>query len=207
MDRFDHDVVYQTAEAIMSTNLADPRCVRTRRAVQHAFMDLVGEADVDTVSVQQVCRKAGVSRSTFYLHYQDKYALLAKCMLDLLDVSAEETERAEVGGRLPELIRLVAARCVSRRRFLLRVLEDGKFPAFHNLFTRHMEQEVGRLIEQLMKEGSASRSAGSPHRLTFLSSAYFGSLLHWVKYGEQDELDEFCASIASFTMAVLNGAP
>jgi AcrR family transcriptional regulator len=50
----------------------DRRVVRTRRALQHAFLKLVAEKGYDAVSIQDICKAADVGRSTFYLHFTGK---------------------------------------------------------------------------------------------------------------------------------------
>ncbi len=50
----------------------DRRVVKTRRALQHAFMNLILEKGYDAVSIQDICDAADVGRSTFYTHYTGK---------------------------------------------------------------------------------------------------------------------------------------
>ena len=55
----------------------DPRVKRTRQMLEQAFMDVVREKGLQSVSVQDIAERAGVNRATFYAHFEDKYALLA----------------------------------------------------------------------------------------------------------------------------------
>jgi len=50
----------------------DARAVRTRNAVANALYALMRECSYDMISVQDICERAGVGRSTFYAHFQDK---------------------------------------------------------------------------------------------------------------------------------------
>jgi AcrR family transcriptional regulator len=50
----------------------DRRVLRTRRALQHAFLRLITEKGYDAVSIQDICEAADVGRSTFYLHFTSK---------------------------------------------------------------------------------------------------------------------------------------
>jgi AcrR family transcriptional regulator len=54
----------------------DPRILRTRALLMQAFGESLSEKGFQALSVQDVTRKAGVNRTTFYLHFTDKYALL-----------------------------------------------------------------------------------------------------------------------------------
>jgi AcrR family transcriptional regulator len=56
--------------------MPDRRVHRTRRTLHAALVDLILERGWDRVSVADVCARAGVGRSTFYVHYADKEDLL-----------------------------------------------------------------------------------------------------------------------------------
>lgn len=55
---------------------ADRRVTRTRRQLRDALLALILERGWDDVSVQDVCDRADVGRSTFYTHFADKEELL-----------------------------------------------------------------------------------------------------------------------------------
>jgi len=50
----------------------DARAVRTRAALATALIALMDGRPFDDISVQEICERAGVGRSTFYAHFQDK---------------------------------------------------------------------------------------------------------------------------------------
>ncbi|WP_327113655.1 TetR/AcrR family transcriptional regulator [Nocardia sp. NBC_01730] len=53
----------------------DPRAARTRAKLRAALLTECRERSLEQVSVAAVVRRAGVSRSAFYLHYSDAQAL------------------------------------------------------------------------------------------------------------------------------------
>ncbi|MGD9559236.1 MAG: TetR/AcrR family transcriptional regulator [Oscillospiraceae bacterium] len=67
----------------------DQRVRLTRQLLQNALLQLLGERPVGSVTVTQLCERAGVNRGTFYLHYRDVYDLLQQmeeALLEDLDV-------------------------------------------------------------------------------------------------------------------------
>lgn len=54
----------------------DRRVARTRRDLRDALVNLILERGWDAVSVMDVCARADVGRSTFYVHFADKEDLL-----------------------------------------------------------------------------------------------------------------------------------
>lgn len=65
--------------ALHSGNTAestDPRILRSRRMLMEALARLLNEKEFDDISIQEIADQATLNRSTFYLHYPDKSALL-----------------------------------------------------------------------------------------------------------------------------------
>jgi AcrR family transcriptional regulator len=60
----------------MEVNPKDRRVQRTRRMLREALIALIIERGWDDVSVQDVCERADVGRSTFYTHFADREELL-----------------------------------------------------------------------------------------------------------------------------------
>lgn len=48
----------------------DKRIVKTRQAIFNAVFDLSTEKELDKISVVELCERAGINKSTFYLHYK-----------------------------------------------------------------------------------------------------------------------------------------
>lgn len=48
----------------------DRRIRRTRTAVFNAVLDLMVEKDTSKITVLELCKRADINKSTFYLHYK-----------------------------------------------------------------------------------------------------------------------------------------
>ena len=57
--------------------MADLRIVKTRKALAHALLALVGEKPFAELSIGEIVQRAGIGYATFFRHYPDKDALLA----------------------------------------------------------------------------------------------------------------------------------
>src|SRR5512142_1207002 len=79
----------------------DARIRRTRERLGAAVIALIQEKSIDEVSVQEVLDRAGVGRSTFYLHYRDKDDLLLSQLESFLEmVSTSLIERHDPSRRV-----------------------------------------------------------------------------------------------------------
>lgn len=65
------------------TQPVDRRSLRTRTALRDALLGLIAERGWDEIAVQDLCERANIGRSTFYLHYPNKDALLQGSLGDL----------------------------------------------------------------------------------------------------------------------------
>lgn len=54
----------------------DVRYKAAEEKIRTAFYELLREEGFQKVTVRMIVERAGINRSTFYLHYQDKYDLL-----------------------------------------------------------------------------------------------------------------------------------
>lgn len=74
----------------MKVSESDPRSQRTRAALHGAVMRLVAEAGVSSLTIAEISRRAGLHRSTFYLHFDGLADLYQDCMHTLFEELREE---------------------------------------------------------------------------------------------------------------------
>lgn len=58
--------------------MTDLRVLKTHKAIQTAFVDLLYEKEFKDISVQEICDKALINRNTFYKYYSGKSGLAGK---------------------------------------------------------------------------------------------------------------------------------
>lgn len=63
----------------------DRRIKKTRSAVLHAAFELLMEKDIDKITVLEICQKADINKSTFYLHYKNAEDCFRQCIDTLMD--------------------------------------------------------------------------------------------------------------------------
>lgn len=61
-------------------NRAESKYFVTAGKMDEAFIELLGKKDFEYITVKEICEKAGVNRSTFYLHYETIADLLGESM-------------------------------------------------------------------------------------------------------------------------------
>lgn len=68
----------------MKNKEKDVRFYRTKERILSAMTELLKNKNFHQVTVKDLCEKAEISRSGFYLHYMDKYDLVEKYQLELM---------------------------------------------------------------------------------------------------------------------------
>jgi AcrR family transcriptional regulator len=170
----------------------DERIRRTRQRLGNALLALILEKAIDKVTVQDVLDRAGVGRSTFYLHYRDKNdLLLSQLEMFLETMSMLLSVRKESSHRVVPVAEMFAH--IGSQNKLYRALADaGRLPDFFELAQGYF----ARGIERRLKE-SGRLSTLAQFELSARASALAGSLLSllqwWLARGEKEsprDMDE-----------------
>src|SRR6202162_4384683 len=178
----------------------DQRIRRTCERLGSALLALILEKPIDDVTVQEVLDRAGVGRSTFYLHYRDKDDLLLSQLEKFLEtMSTALSIRKEESHRVVPVAELFAH--IGNQNKLYRALADSS--RLHDFFDL-AQGYFARGIEQRLKESKrlSNLHVSNPHlsnpRLSRLpqrelgarASALAGSMLSllrwWLDRGEKE---------------------
>ena len=138
--------------AALSNKTGDPRSDAIKMAFQQAFIELVAEHAFDAISISLIACRAGKNRATFYNDYEDKCDLLRACLLEWLEVYCADlakTNPTDIVLRLPDFTFAIERHYMEARQFYLAIFSDGRFPAFHALFTGCLNQHFEHLIDIL----------------------------------------------------------
>lgn len=59
-------------------NKSESKYFNTAKKIDIAFLELLEQKDFEYITVKEICKRAGVNRSTFYLHYETVADLLSE---------------------------------------------------------------------------------------------------------------------------------
>ena len=79
----------------MEDKKTDRRVVKTRMHMIQTTLELLRKNSFSKISVSDICEEAMISRSTFYTHFEDKFALLDACMEQIGQKLLHDTEAAD----------------------------------------------------------------------------------------------------------------
>ena len=167
----------------------------TKRALEESLKRLLLQKPLNKITIADITDDCGISRPTFYYHFQDIY--------DLVEWACEEdAERAIAGNKTATtwqvgLLNLLHAvrenrpfimnvyRCVSREQ-----VERYLFPVTHNLIMGVAAEEV---------PPARLHSADLDFIANFFSYAFVGVVLEWIR-GDMREAPELIVERISTLM-------
>ncbi len=177
----------------MSGNAVQPkvdrRIRRTREALGEALMGLVKEKPFDSITVQDVLDRAGVSRSTFYVHYKDKNDLLLSDVDEFFAAMATMLSRKGDPSERVAPVREFFAHVGQQRQLLEGLAPGGRLNDLFELGRGHLARGIDQRLSEL------PRGCGiSAERRKFVGQAYAGALISllmwWLNRGMPESPDE-----------------
>jgi AcrR family transcriptional regulator len=166
-----------SGNAAESAGKTDRRVVRTRDVLGDALVALMQEKPFESITVQHVLDRAGVSRSTFYEHYEDKNDLLLSDAAEFFEaMSTALSKHGDKSNRVAPVEEFFA-HVAEQRQFHDALVASGKIQDLWEMG----EEYFARGIEQRLAELPGVR-AMPPPRPAALARAFAGalfSLLSW----------------------------
>ena len=85
-------------------NKSESKYFNTAKKMDEALLSLLKEKTFAYITVSEICKKAGVNRSTFYLHYENTVDLLHETVRFLLDdfVAYFDIDRQSIANKFKE---------------------------------------------------------------------------------------------------------
>src|SRR5215470_8066823 len=131
----------------------DLRVRRTHKLLWEALMAELSERVFEEITVTDICERAMVHRTTFYKHYEDKYALLEKGIRQMYDDLLAEEEHEppsaySVDHPPPYFIRLFEHAAQHQRFYKLMVCGEG-IGRFQKLVKEYIAEVVADKAPEL----------------------------------------------------------
>lgn len=168
----------------------DRRIHRTKTAIREALIELIEEKGFETLTVKDLCGKAGINRGTFYIHYQDKYDLLEQTEATIIrDIETILQEAQPLSltdlkiNKLPLPLTVQLFAYLRENAALLNAVLGLKGDiTFKNRITKAMERNIftRSIFADLNQENFR---VPSKYLISYLVSAHLGVIQLWLAGG------------------------
>jgi AcrR family transcriptional regulator len=179
----------------------DPRVQRTRSMLSQAFSEVLQEKGFQSASIQDITKRAGVNRSTFYLHFTDKYALLEYNITEMFRDALEKKSLSLCHFSPQNLHALI----VTVAEFITFASSHCNHTESH--FEAMVQHQVLRQIAGLLNAWGKHQPFGAESEMvtTAASWAIYGLAQEWSKDKNHPPADEFAKKISPLILAILWG--
>ena len=142
---------------------------KTKAIIEKAMVDLLHQESFDHITTVELARAAGISRSSFYTHYKDKYDMIERYQQGLFHQLEHifEHNREDVAVAITEVFQFL-----TQEPLLAALLTENGTREIQN-FLRHKLQS---LLSQSYKNGFAIKLSIKSKRNTASSTSLMPSL-------------------------------
>ena len=162
--------------------LPDRRPQKTKRALKNVLVDLLQTRNLQTISIKEITDLADISRGTFYLHFDDIFALYQSIEFDVIENITQiiqtkvpiqdEDELDKIIGSIFEYLTDHIKECDA----LLRT-DSASF--LSGVFERNRPR-----VSETWEASYGSKEHMQAYSYIFLSHGFAGVLKHWIAFGK-----------------------
>ncbi len=168
-----------------SLDQADLRVRRTHKLLWEALMAELSERAFEEITVKDICERAMVHRTTFYKHYEDKYALLEQGLRQMYDALITEEEHLppsafSVEHPPPYFVRLFE-HAAQQQQFYKLMLSGEGFGRFQKLVKDNIAEAVTTKVRELPQVHRQQLSVPLAMHAQFVAGAALSLLAWWLE--------------------------
>lgn len=163
------------------------RAMQTENKIKWVFLNLLGEKkEISRISVSEICKRANIHRTTFYVHYKDVSDLMdhlvSEMYLQIMDMFVEEGKGMRAHGfrRLFEL--------VGRHRSFFNVYLEamGGMILTYDRLPKELQENIDKIVPVM---GFVSGEELLYHQ-TFFCEGLSAVIRRWVRGGCKESPEE-----------------
>lgn len=161
----------------------DRRILRTKEAIQKAFLEIFSEKEFERITINEIAERANVNRGTVYFHYVDKYDLLDRCIEDHLNQMALscahiKSFQRKITDPLEATEALKAGFMYFEDHFLFfsSMLSNQKTTTFRKC----LQRVITTMLQKQIDTGDINRDMDLELTIQFTASAFVGMVEWWI---------------------------
>lgn len=169
----------------------DKRIVKTMRAIRSSFIELVQEKNFAEISISELTKKAGITRSTFYMYYGSVSAVRAEIEDEIL----KSLEKFMAGKSIEQVLidpypflKALSDKIMSydeMNRYLVCATDSGQL-------LDKLRDYAADIFVKLVSDEKPEEKIRARYTITFLCAGILGAYRVWFLNRDSISLEEMC---------------
>ena len=190
-------------------NRSESKYFSTAARMDEAFLELLERKDFAYITVKELCAKAGVNRSTFYLHYETMADLLEESAKYIIDrfVSSMPHDTAEFMKKLesrpleelylitPEYLVPYLSYVKEHQRLFRTTIEQASALGMGNAYAALNRHVFAPILNRFHVPPTAQR-----YMMAFYINGLMAIITEWIKPGCSDSVEYIASMIQGCVM-------
>ena len=180
-------------------NPQDLRVQKTRQAILTTFFELLQTKTFEQITIQDLCDKANIRRSTFYRHFNDKYDLLNYGIGLMIDhfraLYLPEINPDNPRHFFEKLIKDILQFIYENKAIVRSVINLNYYGEVYSIFYDQIYEAVKKQIE--FDQRSGQFYVDTMMYGQFLTGGILSVITNWLQQGQQQSIDKVTAEIVA----------
>jgi AcrR family transcriptional regulator len=152
------------------------KILQTRNFLAQHLKCLLEDRNFKKITVNDICQHSMISRSTFYLHFEDKYSLLRYCLKQEMSQWAESSKTLDLHNYLIFVLNDI----LKKKKFYENTLVNANDHELYEIFFTEFSKFFTTKLDQIFNQ---EQMTSCP--ITIISAFYVGgitcSTIQWIK--------------------------
>ncbi|MBR3004247.1 MAG: TetR/AcrR family transcriptional regulator [Lachnospiraceae bacterium] len=177
----------------------------TQRQIRDTFLEMYRQRGIDGITVSDICKEAQVSKSTFYMYFEDKYSVLETIENYLLEQLAKINESVSDSSILHGLNNKEFREGRMTADFIKEHMEEFRAimgpkgdPSFETRWRQHIMEKYREAFRKQRKDDSNAGVA-----CTIFTSVLIGVYRHFIFENPdipREEISAIISDVLTYTM-------
>lgn len=174
----------------MAQQQQDIRITKTYKALEETMQALLQKKSFQKITVNDICQNAMVSRSTFYLHFEDKYQLLMFCLQNESERLKSSLIEKETKESILEALNIIKERKKVYYNIFMSEINFEVFQMFKSFFL----QFISDTLVECEKRG-VTLVGPIPILSAYYANGIAGTIVWWIKNNFENSIEEMASCL------------
>ena len=182
----------------------DLRIQKTYLALHNAFTAILEEKRFDEMTVNELCDRAMIRRTTFYKHFADKYEYFSFYIWEITstfqDRLAPDVAEDEVNAYLLHMSREMVRFLQQHEKLVRNIRTSSMFPVLLSILLEQISYDMEQVFRRAKRNGMSKQQLEGT--ASFLAGGVTNLLFQMLKQDAEIDEEQFTRIISGFLPSV-----